>query len=88
VDAETYKTTQAQMQMMGEMVIGMPLEEFIAQIDHTHSVAPCLDPTLYMKAGDRLDMIREIAVALKGFQDAVVAFIQKFPIFMRCDGNH
>lgn len=61
---EDYIRIQAQIQLLVPTILEMNLEGFLDRISSTHSVAPLLDPTLYMKAMDRLMLLEQAARAL------------------------
>ena len=63
-----YQQTQQTLLSMIPLVATMPLEEFIQAINSSETLGPILDPTLYMKAGDNLKLIKKLAIALRGFQ--------------------
>jgi hypothetical protein len=67
---EQYLSTQLQVMRMAALVRSMPLAEFLSAIDRAEAVGPILDPTLYRDAAPKLDQVKALAVALRGFQVA------------------
>jgi hypothetical protein len=61
---EDYIQTQSTILMVARMIQTLPLEEFLKRINRSESIAPLIDPTLYMKASDNLGSIRKIAQSL------------------------
>ena len=57
--------------LIGNIVKDMPLSEFIAAVDRADTIMPIMDPTLWMQNHKKLDELKELAIALKVFQDVV-----------------
>jgi hypothetical protein len=62
------------------MASTLDLERFLAQINQAESLAPMLDPTLYMKARDNLHAFKKLAMSLlpvkTAFEDAFKAILE------------
>lgn len=72
-----YEMTQQQIVFIGSLVKGLPLDEFIAVIDHADSIGPILDPTLWMRGNKEMMKIRDLAAGLRYFQTIVNKIIQE-----------
>lgn len=72
MDKDIYRNTQQQLFLVAQLVKDMPLEAFIECAQFSNEVAPFLDPTLFIKAGNKLDKIIELAAALKRFQETAL----------------
>lgn len=72
-----YEMTQQQIVFIGSLVKGLPLDEFIAAIDHADSIGPILDPTLWMRGNKEMMKIRDLAAGLRDFQTVVNKIIQE-----------
>ncbi len=72
-----YEMTQQQIVFIGSLVKGLPLDEFIAAIDHADSIGPILDPTLWMRGNKEMMKIRDLAAGLRDFQTIVNKIIQE-----------
>lgn len=71
LDDETYILVQQQITAFAGVVRNMPLRAFLERIDRAESVAPMLDPTLFMRAGKNLAVIKVFAESLLTFQRAI-----------------
>lgn len=65
---EEYILTQQQLLCLVGIVKDMPLYEFLKKINICETIAPLLNPTLYMQGGDKLASIKRIAVSARDFQ--------------------
>ena len=72
-----YEMTQQQIVFIGSLIKGLPLDEFIAAIDHADSIGPILDPTLWMRGNKEMMKIRDLAAGLRDFQTVVNKIIQE-----------
>src|SRR5687768_3441112 len=63
-----YSSTQQKILLHSQLICELDLEQFIDRIETSEAVAPLFDPTLYMRAADNLQAIKELAVALRRFQ--------------------
>jgi hypothetical protein len=72
-----YEMTQQQIVFIGSLIKGLPLDEFIAAIDHADSIGPILDPTLWMRGNKEMMKIRDLAAGLRDFQTIVNKIIQE-----------
>ena len=77
MDRDEYELIQNQIMLLGSAVKDLDLDDFIAEIDHADTVGPFIDPTMWIKGHDTMYQIRQLAVALKGFQKVVEEIIQK-----------
>ena len=68
---EEYTAIQSQLVAFAGIVSDMRLEEFIQRISRTETIAPLIDPTLYMQAHENLADIKELASSLLPFQKAI-----------------
>lgn len=68
MERELYESTQMQIIQIARLVKDLPLGEFIGAIDTADSIGPVVDPTLWMRGHEKMDMIRKAAVALNKFQ--------------------
>ena len=68
MDKDEYQMTQRMLFQVVKMSRGLKMREFLAAISHSETVAPMIDPTLYMKARDNLANIQAIAQAMSDFQ--------------------
>ncbi len=69
-----YLEVQTQLMTFAGIVLNMPLKEFLEAAERAETVGPILDPTLWMKANQRLTMIKDLARKLKAFQDEARSF--------------
>lgn len=65
---EEYQDTQANVLTIARIALLLPLEEFVAAIDHADAVGPILDPTLYRAGMGKMQQVRELAVAVQRVQ--------------------
>lgn len=74
-----YKATQDKILLLAQLASSelLDLDEFLSRISHAHAVAPFVDPTLYMKAMDRLQIIEDLARALAPFRKAALEASRK-----------
>jgi hypothetical protein len=72
MDNEQYTTTQIQLAALAAVVRDMDLDGFIERICHTESVAPIIDPSLWIKAGRKLEKIKKLAIAAGDFKKVVI----------------
>lgn len=68
---EKYLETQEQLKLLAQIVHDMPLEALLARIDKCETVAPILDPTLFMQGSGSLEQIKALATGAVLFQRAV-----------------
>ena len=65
---EEYSLTQQNLLIVAGFVKDMPLDAFLSRISNCESIAPILDPTLYIKGATKLQQIKRLAQSLQPFQ--------------------
>lgn len=73
---ETYVQTQQHLIALAGIVKDMPLMDFISKINICETVAPMIDPTLYMEGTSKLTFIKRIAESAQNFQKDVIKYEQ------------
>ena len=63
-----YKMTQDQLVMLANLIDGLDLEGFLAAISHAHTVAPMVDPTLWIAGHKKMENVKRLAIAFRGVQ--------------------
>jgi hypothetical protein len=80
MDGKTYITTQMRIIEMGKIANSLDLEAFLKCISNAETVAPIVDPTLYIKASANLAAIKKLAqVALemrKAYEETFAAVLE------------
>ena len=66
---DDYFTIQQSVLLMGSLVAELDLPAFIERINRAEAMAPIVDPTLYMRGGPNLSVIKDLAVALSTCRD-------------------
>lgn len=69
---EEYIQVQQQLLCFAAIVKDMPLSEFLQRISTCETVAPLVDPILFMKGIVKLTCIKKIAEGAMSFQNAIV----------------
>ena len=69
-DAE-YAVVQEQLLAVSGVLWGLDLQGFLARIEHCETLAPVLDPTLYICGARKLERIKRLAVAAREMQRVV-----------------
>ena len=72
-----YLSIQHEIVVLAGLVRELPLTAFLVRINTCETIAPLVDPTLYMKAGNKLAQIKELAAALQPFQKAADKIAQQ-----------
>ena len=62
--AEEYAEAQEGLVIVAAMVRNLPLEEMLRAIARAETVAPILDPTLFLRAGAKMAQVKQLAEAL------------------------
>lgn len=62
-----YASTQQTLVMLASIAKELDLGGFLQAINHAETVGPILDPTLYMRAGAKLQKVRDLATSLLPF---------------------
>lgn len=63
-----YTMLQSQLFTLANLVRDMPLDAMLEQISRTETIAPFTNPTLYRAGIAKLELVKRMAVALRGFQ--------------------
>jgi len=71
MDSEKYIATQQQVGLLAAFALRMPLAEFLHAISVCDTVAPLVDPTLYLKGSAAMNRVERLARAAKKYQDEV-----------------
>lgn len=71
ISDKEYSACQEQVLTITVFVKTMPLQSFLDRITHCESVAPLVNPTLYIRAADNLQKIKELAEGLLKFQKVI-----------------
>lgn len=74
---EDYLTVQQQLRALAQIVVDMPLADFINEITRAETIGPIIDPTLYIQASNNLTKLRELAETLLLFQRTIRKFIPR-----------
>ena len=68
---EEYSSTQSQLMLLARIALGINIDGFIKRINTAETIAPILDPTLYLQGADNLRKIKALAVGASKFQAAI-----------------
>ncbi len=68
---EEYSTTQSHLLLVANLLTRLDLDGFIETAQRSLAVGPLLDPTVYMRASNRLDAVVRIARAATKVQKAL-----------------
>lgn len=74
-----YKATQERLLFVAQFLADLDLQWFLEMIGRAESIGPMLDPTLYMRGGQQLGLIKDLANAARGMQKAFEKFRDKYP---------
>lgn len=69
MNGKEYMQTQMALVQIGKQVKALKLDEFLRAIKNAESAAPILDPTLFRRAQENLQAIKELAESFKTVQD-------------------
>ncbi len=69
MEEERYIQTQKEILLLIPLIKALPLVDFLNAISHCETVAPIIDPTLYMKGATKLGIIKRYAEALRRAQE-------------------
>ena len=73
-----YKLTQDRLVLLAQFAVtDLDLEGFLERIRHSETMAPLLDPTVWMKGSGKLYAIRNLAQTALEFQKAAREFGQR-----------
>lgn len=65
---DDYQNVQDRIRLMASLVEDMALDEFIANAERANDLGPFVDPSLWMKGTDKLQIIIDLAKGLRHFQ--------------------
>lgn len=68
---EEYSQVQQELLVLARWVHGLDLDAFLHRIRQAETIAPILDPTLYLRGGQQLHQIKRLAQSLRPFQDEI-----------------
>lgn len=77
MNKDEYRMTQERLALLGGFVHDLDLEGFIDAINHCETVAPLLDPTLYMRGAAKLEDVKALAIAARALQVEVLRQLEK-----------
>ena len=83
MNQDEYRMTQERLQLLGGFVHDLDLDGFIESINTCETVAPILDPTLYMQGAAKLEDVKRLAIAARDFQVEVNRQIEKAHLNVR-----
>ncbi len=70
MEGKDYITTQMRLIEIGKIADSLDLDAFLKCISNAETVAPLVDPTLYRKAADNMNAIKQLAEAAKKLKHA------------------
>lgn len=73
---EEYTQTQQHIVLLAQLANGLDLDGFLERISLAESVAPIVDPTLWIRGGKKLHQVKRLAQALRPFQKEIRRQIQ------------
>ena len=65
---DEYTMLQSQLFTLGRLVRDMPLDAMLEQISKAEAIGPFVDPTRYRAGIGKLELVKRMAVGLRGFQ--------------------
>lgn len=68
---EEYLQAQTTIALVAQMTVDLDLDAFIDRANRAESIAPILDPTLWIRGGKKLEAVKDLAIGLRKFQRAV-----------------
>lgn len=74
-----YKETQEKLMLCAQFLAELDLDKFLDVASRTETVAPILDPTLYLRGGTQLRLVTDVAQAAKPLQKAWEKFKEEYP---------
>lgn len=77
ISREDYMQTQIQLTLLAGIVHDLPLHDFLQAINHTDTIGPILNPTLWIRGERTMHEFEKLADALLPFQKAAAEFIKK-----------
>ena len=70
MDAKTYIETQLKIIELGKLAGTLDLDAFLKCIQNAETMAPLIDPTLFMKAQANMTAIKKLALAVRDVKSA------------------
>ncbi len=68
---EEYAQTQEQLILLAQFAKDLNLSGFLQRISQAESVAPIMDPTLWIRGHRQLEQVKRLAQALRPFQQEI-----------------
>ena len=68
---EEYAQTQQQLILLAQFAKDLNLSGFLQRISQAESIAPIMDPTLWIRGHRQLEQIKRLAQALRPFQQEI-----------------
>lgn len=65
---DVYRAAQDRIVDVAGSLLGLPIDELLADIERSETLGPILDPTLYLRADKTLRQIKRLAVAARELQ--------------------
>jgi len=66
-----YMAIQVQLVLLAQVVEPLDLVRFLSAIDHSETMGPIVDPTLYLQTANKLENVKRLAQAALIFQREV-----------------
>jgi len=76
---EGYTLTQQRLILCAQFLAEVDLDGMIARMNTAETVTPILNPTLYMRGGDQMRLLGDVAVAGRTFQKAWATLCKEYP---------
>jgi len=68
---------QSKLGLIGNVIMELPLEEYLEKAERATTLGPILDPTLYMKGAPSMDEWVDVARAMKECKDKLLKIREK-----------
>ena len=68
---EEYAQTQEQLILLAQFAKDLNLSGFLQRISQAESIAPIMDPTLWIRGHRQLEQVKRLAQALRPFQQEI-----------------
>lgn len=65
---EEYTQIQQTLVIAAQLLLPLDLDRFLQAINHAETVAPILDPTLWIRGSRKLEQVKELAEAARKMQ--------------------
>jgi hypothetical protein len=69
---EDFVVFQHKLALLAKGIMELPLEEYLERVNMTTTLAPILDPTLYLKGAKSLEEWTEVARAMRDCKDKLL----------------